>query len=65
MLGPTVDRLHDRPLTAALLDGVNAAALGLMTAVAMQLGLSAVRDAQTIGLFLASGAALNTPLTPH
>lgn len=41
-----------------LLDGVNAAALGLMAAVSVQLGLSAIRDPPTIGLFLASGAAL-------
>jgi chromate transporter len=58
MIGPLADRLRDRPLTAALLDGVNAAALGLMAAVSVQLGLSAVRDPLTIGLFLASGAAL-------
>jgi len=58
IIGPLADRLRDRPLTAALLDGVNAAALGLMAAVSVQLGLSAVRDPLTIGLLLASGAAL-------
>jgi chromate transporter len=58
IIGPIADRLRDRPLTAALLDGVNAAALGLMAAVSVQLGLSAVRDPLTIGLFLASGLAL-------
>jgi chromate transporter len=58
IIGPMADRLRDRPLTAALLDGVNAAALGLMAAVSVQLGLSAVRDPLTIGLFVASAAAL-------
>ena len=33
LIGPLADRIRDRPLTAALLDGVNAAALGLMAAV--------------------------------
>jgi chromate transporter len=58
IIGPFADRLRDRPLTAALLDGVNAAALGLMAAVTVQLGMSAVRDPLTVALFLASGAAL-------
>jgi chromate transporter len=58
IIGPIADRLRDRPLTAALLDGVNAAALGLMAAVSVQLGVSAVRDPLTVGLFLASAAAL-------
>lgn len=57
-IGPFADRLRSRPLTAALLDGVNAAALGLMAAVSVQLGASALRDPVTIGLALASGAAL-------
>ncbi len=58
IIGPLADRIRDRPLTAALLDGVNAAVLGLMAAVSVQLGLSAVRDPLTIGLFLASAAGL-------
>ncbi|HYD04562.1 MAG TPA: chromate efflux transporter, partial [Reyranella sp.] len=52
VVGQFADRIRDRPLTAALLDGVNAAALGLMAAVSVQLGLSAVRDPLTILLFL-------------
>ena len=56
--GPLADRVRDRPLTAALLDGVNAAALGLMAAVTLQLGLSSIRDPLTIGLLLASAIAL-------
>jgi len=58
LLGPIVDRLRDRPLTGALLDGVNAAAIGLMAAVSVQLGISAVRDLVTAGLFVLSAAAL-------
>ena len=50
------DRLRDRPLTAALLDGVNAAAIGLMAAVSVQLGASAIRDPLTVALALGAGA---------
>jgi chromate transporter len=57
-IGPLADRVRDRPLTAALLDGVNAAALGLMAAVSMQLGTSAVRDPLTVAILLVTGAAL-------
>lgn len=57
-IGPIADRIRDRPLTAALLDGVNAAAIGLMAAVTVQLGSSAVRDPATILILLASGALL-------
>ena len=58
LIGPIADRVRDRPLTAALLDGVNAAALGLMAAVTVQLGREAVVDPLTIGLLGLSGAAL-------
>jgi chromate transporter len=58
LIGPIADRLRDRPLTAALLDGVNAAAIGLMAAVTVQLGSSAIRDPLTIGIALGAGAAL-------
>jgi chromate transporter len=58
LIGPLADRVRDRPLTAALLDGVNAAALGLMAAVSVQLGTSAVRDPLTVAILLATGAAL-------
>jgi chromate transporter len=57
-IGPLADRIRKRPLTAALLDGVNAAALGLMAAVSLQLGLSAVRDPLTVALLVSSAAAL-------
>jgi len=58
IIGPFADRVRDRPLTAALLDGVNAAAIGLMAAVSIQLGASAIRDPLTVGLGLASVAVL-------
>jgi chromate transporter len=58
LVGPIAERVRDRPLTAALLDGVNAAALGLMAAVTVELGLSAVRDPLTVGLATAAGLAL-------
>lgn len=57
-IGPIADRLRRRPLTAALLDGVNAAAIGLMAAVSLELGVEAIRDPFTIGLALGAGAAL-------
>ena len=58
LLGPIGDRLRDRPLTAALLDGVNAAALGLMAAVTIVLGREAVRDPLTVMLLLVAGMAV-------
>lgn len=58
LIGPFADRVRNRPLTAALLDGVNAAAIGLMAAVSLQLGASALRDPLTIALGLGSGALL-------
>jgi chromate transporter len=38
LIHPIASRIRKHPLTAALLDGVNAAALGLMAGVLMQLG---------------------------
>ena len=58
LIGPLADRLRDRPLTVALLDGVNAAALGLMAAVSVQLGVSAIRDPLTIALAVGAAVAL-------
>jgi chromate transporter len=58
IIGPFADRLRKRPLTAALLDGVNAAALGLMGAVSVQLGASALVDPLTVGLALGTFALL-------
>ncbi|HYI65644.1 MAG TPA: chromate efflux transporter [Candidatus Limnocylindrales bacterium] len=58
LIGPIADRLRRRPLTAALLDGVNAAAIGLMAAVSVALGAEAIHDPLTIVLALGAGAAL-------
>ncbi len=44
---PLVPRLRRSPAFAALLDGVNVAALGLMAGVAWQLGRAAIVDALT------------------
>jgi len=57
-IGPIADRIRDRPLTAALLDGVNAAAIGLMAAVTVQLGASAIRDPVTVVVAIAAAFAL-------
>jgi chromate transporter len=50
LLHPLVPRLRRSPWTAALLDGVNVAAIGLMAAVAWQLGRDAIVDPLTAGL---------------
>ena len=64
LIAPWIERVRDRPLTAALLDGVNAAAIGLMAAVTLQLGLTAVRDPLTAGIGLAAGVALLSGRVP-
>ena len=64
LVAPWIERIRDRPLTAALLDGVNAAAIGLMAAVTLQLGLTAVRDPLTAGIGLAAGVALLSGRVP-
>ncbi len=56
LLHPLVPRLRRYPWTAALLDGVNVAALGLMAGVAWQLGRDAIVDPLTA--LLALGAAI-------
>lgn len=47
---PLARRVRDRAWTAALLDGVNAAALGLMGGVAAQLADDALTDPLSVGL---------------
>jgi chromate transporter len=64
LIGPIADRLRDRPLTAALLDGLNAAAVGLMSAVSIQLGATALRDPLTVAIALGAGAALLSGRVP-
>ena len=58
LIGPWVGRVRERPLTAALLDGVNAAAIGLMAAVSVQLGATAIRDPLTAVIGVAAGLLL-------
>ena len=58
LLGPMADRVRERPLTGALLDGVNAAAVGLIAAVTLQLGVAAVRGPLTVSIGLVTAALL-------
>jgi chromate transporter len=53
LVGRVAGRVRERPLTAALLDGLNAGSVGLMAAVTAQLGLATLVDPLTIGLALA------------
>jgi chromate transporter len=52
--GPLVPRIRKSPIAAAFLDGVNAAALALMSVVTYQLGRAAIVDLKTIVLALIS-----------
>lgn len=58
LLHPLAPRLRRYPWTAALLDGVNVAALGLMAGVAWQLGRDAIVDPLTALLALAAAVLL-------
>lgn len=49
LTAPILPRLRDNPHLARLLDGVNAAALGLMAAVSLTLARAALLDVWTIG----------------
>jgi chromate transporter len=55
---PIIPRIRNSPWASSLLDGVNAAALGLMTAVTLQLGRAALIDPYTIALALLSAVLL-------
>ena len=55
---PWLPRLRASPRAAGFLDGVNVAALGLMAAVAWQLGRAAIVDPLTAGLALGAVALL-------
>ncbi len=57
-VNPLVPRLRSSPVMGALLDGVNAAALGLMAAVTLELGRTAIVDWVTAGLALVALVAL-------
>jgi chromate transporter len=56
--GPLVPRLRRSAVAGAVLDGVNIASLALMATVSWQLGREALVDPLTIGLAVASLAAL-------
>ena len=58
MIYPVAPRLRRSPLTAAFLDGVNIAALGLMTGVLLQLAHNALVDPVTWLIALAALAIL-------
>ena len=55
---PLVPRLRTSPWTGAFLDGANAASLGLMAAVAWQLGATSIVDPFTTALALAAAVLL-------
>ncbi len=55
---PFIPRLRRSPWTAALLDGVNIAALGLMASVTLELAQSAIVDWLTVILAIAAAALL-------
>jgi chromate transporter len=51
---PLLPRLRSSPWTRAFLDGTNAAAVGLMAAVAWQLGVASIFDVLTVVMFVAT-----------
>jgi chromate transporter len=56
--GPLLTRLRNNPISALVLNGLNAAALGLMLAVTLELARSALIDGWTVALALVSALAL-------
>ena len=56
--GPLVPRLRSSPIAGSALDGVNAASLALMAAVAYELGRSALIDVPTVLLAVVSAIIL-------
>jgi len=58
ILNPLVPRMRESEWTAALLDGVNVAALGLMAGVTLILGRAAVVDVPTAALALLAAVLL-------
>jgi chromate transporter len=58
LVGPWIGRIRDRAITAALLDGINAAAIGLMAGVSVQLGTAAIRDPLTAAIGVVAGILL-------
>src|SRR5687767_5300013 len=58
LLHPLVPRLRRSPWTAAMLDGVNVAAMGLMAAVTWLLGRDAIVDPLTASIAIAAAVLL-------
>ncbi|MDX1523020.1 MAG: chromate transporter, partial [Anaerolineae bacterium] len=58
LTNPIIPRLRNSPLAGSLLDGVNAAALGLMAAVTWQLGRASLIDPVTIGVAIITAILL-------
>jgi chromate transporter len=56
--GPLVPRLRRSVVAGDVLDGVNVGSLALMAVVTVQLGMTAITDATTIVLALASAVLL-------
>ncbi len=54
MLNPLVPRLRSSPWTGSFLDGINIAAVSLMTAVTIQLGQASLVDAATLVIAVVS-----------
>jgi chromate transporter len=58
IVNPWVPKLRQSPWASGFLDGVNAAALGLMAGVTYTLGRAALVDALTIGVAMLSAIAV-------
>lgn len=58
IINPLVPRIRNSPGASGLLDGVNAASLGLMAAVTIQLGATALTDTFTIAIALVAAVLL-------
>jgi len=58
LVGALAGRIRKSKLAAAFLDGVNAAAVALMAAVALSLGRATMTNGWTLGLGLVSAALL-------
>jgi chromate transporter len=58
IVNPFIPKLRASPWTAAILDGVNAASLGLMAAVTLQLARNALVGPLTVALAVAAGVLL-------
>jgi chromate transporter len=58
LIGPVVSKLKGSPLMRGFLDGVNAAALGLMLAVATSLAIGSLTSPIAISIFVIAAVAL-------